>query len=114
MSNTMIKYLIKNKILAILGFYFLFSTTLKAIAGIDICIPCIWKSLFDVHCPGCGLTTAFISLMELNFKIAFATNWMIFIIIPFGLFYAIKDYVKFKRMYIAQKRNNQYPDSQNY
>jgi hypothetical protein len=108
----MIKYIAENKILAIVVFYFLFSAILKAIAGIDICIPCIWKSIFDLHCPGCGLTTAFISLIELNFKVAFATNWMIFIIVPFGLYYVIKDYVKFKRKYNVQKRKNQYSDSQ--
>ena len=101
MSNTIIKYIAKNKILAIVGFYFLFSAILKAVADIDICIPCIWKSIFGVHCPGCGLTTAFISLIKLNFKNAFVTNWLIFIIVPFGIYYMIQDYVKFQEKYNA-------------
>ena len=101
MSNSIIKYIAKNKILTIVGFYFLFSSILKSVADIDICIPCIWKSIFGVHCPGCGLTTAFISLIELNFKNAFATNWLIFIILPFWIYYMIQDYVKFQRKYNA-------------
>lgn len=101
MYNTLIKYLVKNRILAIIGFYFLFSAILKAVSGIDICIPCIWKSIFGFHCPGCGLTTAFISVLELNFKNALETNWLIFIIMPFGIYYLTQDYVKFKSKYNA-------------
>ncbi|MGY8954162.1 MAG: DUF2752 domain-containing protein [Flavobacteriales bacterium] len=101
MSNTIIKYITKNKILSIVCFYFLSSVILKAVADIDICIPCIWKSIFGVHCPGCGLTTAFISLIKLNFNNAFETNWLIFIIVPFGIYYMIQDYVKFQRKYNA-------------
>ena len=101
MSNTIIKYITKNKILSIVCFYFLSSVILKAVADIDICIPCIWKSIFGVLCPGCGLTTAFISLIELNFNNAFETNWLIFIIVPFRIYYMTQDYVKFQRKYNA-------------
>lgn len=93
------KYIAKNKILAIFGVYFISSAMLKVVAGIDICIPCVWKSIFGVHCPGCGLTTAFISMIELNFKNAFEANWLIFIILPLGIYYLVNDYVKFKRKY---------------
>ena len=103
MSNTIIKYIAKNKILAIVGFYFLFSTILKAVSVIDICIPCLWNSTFGVLCPGCGLTTAFISMIELNFKNAFETNWLIFIIVPFGIYYITRDYFKFQRKYKAEQ-----------
>ena len=96
MSNTIIKYITKNKILSIVCFYFLSSVILKAVADIDICIPCIWKSIFGVLCPGCGLTTAFISLIKLNFNNAFETNWLIFIIVPFGIYYMTQDNVKFQ------------------
>ena len=97
MSKTIIKYIAKNKILAILGFYILFSSILKAVSDIDICIPCIWKSIFGIHCPGCGLTTAFISLIELNFKNAFETNWLVFIIVPTSIYYMTQNYIKFQR-----------------
>jgi hypothetical protein len=101
MFNPVIKYLYSNKILAALAFYFLFSSILKAIADIDICIPCLWKSMFGVKCPGCGLTTAFISLIGLDYSKAFENNWLIFLIVPLGIYYITKDYSKFKRKQLA-------------
>lgn len=96
-----IKYIARNKIFAIVGFYFLFSAILKATAEIDICIPCLWKSIFGVQCLGCGLTTAFISLIELDYRKAFESNWLIYIITPFGFYYLTQDYIKFSRKYNA-------------
>ena len=101
MYNTIIKYIVMNRILAIVGFYFLLSAILKPTANIDICIPCLWKSIFGVQCPGCGLTTALMSLIELNFKKASETNWLIFLIVPLGIYYVTRDYVKFSRKYNA-------------
>lgn len=101
MYKTIIKYIARNKICAIVGFYFLFSIILKATAEIDICIPCLWKAIFGVQCPGCGLTTAFISLIELNYRKAFESNWLIYIIVPFVIYYLTQDYIKFSRKYNA-------------
>ena len=101
MYNTIIKYIVMNRILAIVGFYFLFSAILKPTANIDICIPCLWKSIFGVQCHGCGLTTALMSLIELNFKKASETNWLIFLIVPLGIYYVTRDYAKFSREYNA-------------
>jgi hypothetical protein len=77
--------------------YFLFSATLNVLTGIDICIPCIWKTLFDIHCPGCGLTKAFMCILELDFKKALESNWLIFIILPSGGYYLLQDFYKHKR-----------------
>lgn len=101
MSNPVIKYIAINKIIVIVGTYIIFSAILKATTGIDVCIPCLWKTIFGFHCPGCGLTTAFISLMELDFRKAFESNWIIFILVPLGVYYFTKDYVIFKRKYNA-------------
>lgn len=101
MSNLNIQYFTKNMVLAVVGVYIMFSAILKTVSGIDICIPCIWKSLFGINCPGCGLTTAFISLMELNFNHAFEANWLIFIIIPYGIYYLTQDYISFQRKHRA-------------
>jgi hypothetical protein len=101
MPNSIIKYIAENKILAIIGFYFLFSTILKAVADIDVCIPCLWKTIFGFHCPGCGLTTALISLMNLDFRGAFERNWMIFIVMPLGVYYFTNDFIRFKTKYNA-------------
>lgn len=88
-------------VLAAVGVYFMFSAILKTVLGIDICIPCIWKSILGFNCPGCGLTTALISLMELNFNHAFEANWLIFIIIPYAIYSLMQDYISFQRKYRA-------------
>jgi hypothetical protein len=88
-------------VLAAVGVYIMFSAILKTVSGIDICIPCIWKSILGFNCPGCGLTTALISLMELNFNHAFEANWLIFIIIPYGIYYLKQDYISFQRNHRA-------------
>lgn len=95
----LLKYTANNKFTAAIAFYLLFSTVLKAVTDIDICIPCLWKSLFNLHCPGCGLTTAFISILKLNFKNAYETNWLIFVIVPVGIYYITQDFIKFRRKY---------------
>ena len=101
MFNPVTKYIALNKIVVIVGTYFIFSTILKATSGTDVCIPCLWKMIFGFHCPGCGLTTALISLMNLDFRGAFERNWMIFIIMPLGVYYFTNDFIRFKRKYNA-------------
>jgi hypothetical protein len=101
MFNSVRTYINANAIIFCVVTYFFLSATLNALTGIDLCIPCIWKTLFGFHCPGCGLTTAFISILELDFKKAFESNWLIFIIIPFGFFYFIQDFYKHRRKYYA-------------
>lgn len=102
MSNPVVKYIAINKIIVITGAYFFLSAILKAMTGIDVCMPCLWKMIFGFNCPGCGLTTSFISLIELNFMKAFENNWLIFLIVPLGIYYLIKDYNKFKRKYTEE------------
>jgi len=98
-----LQYITKNVVLAAVGVYIMFSAILKTVSGIDICIPCIWKSILGFNCPGCGLTTAFISLMELNLNHAFEANWLIFIIIPYGIYYLMRDYLSFQRKHRVQE-----------
>lgn len=99
MKKILIKYIAQKKILATLCFYFLFSSILNVITGIDICIPCLLKLLFGFKCPGCGLTSAFISILEFNFKKAIESNWLIFIILPYGLYLLINDFIKYKNKF---------------
>lgn len=101
MSNPVTKYIAINKIVVIVGTYFIFSTILKATSGTDVCIPCLWKTIFGFYCPGCGLTTALISLMKLDFRGAFESNWIIFIVMPLGVYYFTNDFIRFKRKYNA-------------
>ncbi len=89
------KYIKANKTFVSVIAYFFFSIILKMTSGINICFPCFWKSVFGFDCPGCGITTAFIYLMKLDFIKAIQSNWLILIIVPFGAYYMIQDYFQF-------------------
>jgi len=97
MLRVSFNYLLQNKIMAIAGLYFLVSSILKSATSIDICIPCLWQTIFGIHCPACGLTTAFVHLLTLDVKGAFDSNWLIFIIIPIGMYFIIKDFYAFHK-----------------
>ena len=89
------KYILENNIVSGFVLYFAFSIGVKLFLSIDILIPCLWKTLFHFHCPGCGLTTAFIEILKLNFVNAFNANPLIFIVLPIGFYCLIKDFNKF-------------------
>lgn len=86
--------------------YILLSAGIKSVSGMDICIPCLWKTVFGFECPGCGLTTALTKLMQFNFSGAINANPLIFIIAPAILFFLMKDFKNFsnrrKKMYAAK------------
>ncbi len=91
------KYIVANYIISIVTFYFIVSILLKIVFSIDILIPCLWKSVFHIECPGCGLTRAFIDILHCNFIDAFNKNPLIFIVLPVGIFYLYFDFIKFKK-----------------
>ncbi len=66
---------------------------------IDICIPCLWTTIFDVHCPGCGLTTATMSMLRLDFPGAWEANPLAFVVVPGLIFYATMDFMQFRKRY---------------
>ncbi|NDB34138.1 MAG: DUF2752 domain-containing protein [Flavobacteriia bacterium] len=85
------RYIRSRALFVGVGIYFLVSTLLKALTGIDICIPCLWHTFFDFHCPGCGLTRAFIELLKFNPRGAFGQNPLIFLVLPAILFFSYQD-----------------------
>ena len=88
-------YISDHKIMGVVLLYFMVSIILKALTPIDICLPCIWKLLFGFKCPGCGLTTAFINLIKMDFKGAKENNPLIYFLVPAGLYFLIWDYRKY-------------------
>jgi hypothetical protein len=68
---------------------------------IDICIPCLWTTIFDVHCPGCGLTTATMSMLRLDFPGAWEANPLAFVVVPGLVFYATMDFLQFRKRYLT-------------
>ena len=53
-------------------------------------VPCLFKTLFNIPCPGCGMTRAFLEIFKFNFSKAFYYNILsiplfIFLIYSFAL-----------------------------
>jgi hypothetical protein len=89
------KYSAHNLIFSLVGGYFLLSILLIIFFNINIGIPCLFRYFSGFKCPGCGLTHAFIHLLKLEFKEAFAENKFVFIVAAAGLYYIIKDFIAF-------------------
>ena len=62
-------------------------------------VPCLFLYLFDVHCPGCGMTRAFINVLRLDFYNAFYMHPMIFAM-PLVLVYYFADWRLFKQKWL--------------
>ena len=43
---------------------------------------CLWRRLFGVNCPGCGMTRAMSHLAHLDFEMAWRSNMFVFIVAP--------------------------------
>jgi hypothetical protein len=84
-----------KKLLFFAGSYFFTSALAKAFTPADFCIPCLWNLLFGVRCPGCGLTTAFVALVRLDFLAAYESNALIFILLPLGWYLVAVDFSRY-------------------
>ena len=62
--------------------FILTSVLSKAYLGVGFTIPCVFTTLLDVRCPGCGLTTAAVALAHLDPVTAFDANPLIFVVAP--------------------------------
>lgn len=98
-------YLGTNKLTTLVAIYFGASILVKILFSIDILIPCLWKSIFHVECPGCGLTRSFIELLHCNFLGAYKYNPLIFIVLPAALYYIYNSIVEIRRKLDAQAQN---------
>lgn len=56
---------------------------------LDIGIPCVYYELSGLYCPGCGITRATFSLLQLDFYQAIRYNAFVIIIIPLVGLYVI-------------------------
>ncbi|MBK7866449.1 MAG: DUF2752 domain-containing protein [Ignavibacteriales bacterium] len=69
----------------ILASYFAIGIVVQIIFGLDILPPCLFTTLFDISCPGCGITRASVHLVKFEFSSAWHTNPFIYLIAPFFL-----------------------------
>jgi hypothetical protein len=52
---------------------------------------CVFRTLFGVCCPGCGMTHAFCSVLHGQFALAFAYNPLVIIAFPFFANMAVRN-----------------------
>lgn len=74
-----------------------------AIFGIGI--PCPIRSITGFKCPGCGVSRMAISLLRLDFASAWNANPVILLMIPFGIYIAVKmsiSYVRFNKKTLSK------------
>lgn len=62
-------------------------------------IPCFFKSIFHIPCPGCGMTRALLSVLNFDFASAISYNFMIFAM-PLLYLYFLYDGELFKKKQI--------------
>ena len=48
-----------------------------------ICLPCPFRLVTHLKCPGCGVTHMFLSLLHLDIKAAFEANAVLLCLLPF-------------------------------
>ncbi len=71
-------------------------------------IPCLFRLKTGLMCPSCGITRMFVSMFDLDFKSAFEYNRLMFVLLPFFVYYTIKgccDYVRYGTI-IMKKADN--------
>lgn len=96
MKKRLIKVIIRDVLLLLIliGYYFLNKKT-------GFYIPCIFHEITGYKCPGCGITHLVFALLKLNIHEAFISNPLVFIYMPFIIFY----FVYLDYLYIYDKKD---------
>lgn len=71
-------------------------------------IPCIFKKVFNISCPTCGLTRSIISLLNLDIHSSLNYNILgipIFLFITVSIVFSIIDIIRNKTVYIDKLLN---------
>lgn len=91
----------KKKLFFVLFFIFtaILYTVIVLQTGYNI--PCFFKKITTLKCPGCGITTMYINIFKFNFRKAFLSNPVIFCLQPL-IYYEI---IKIIYNYIFEKEN---------
>lgn len=77
-------------LLILIGYFFL-----NRLASIYI--PCLFHEITGLHCPGCGVTRMFHSLLKLEIYQAFRYNPFLFCLLNLYLIYKLLSYIYYKK-----------------
>ena len=69
-------------LLIVIGLYFLYTKKI-------IVIPCLFHEVTSLYCPGCGMSRALISLVQLNIYQAIRYNALVIVLVPVFIIYLI-------------------------
>lgn len=94
-------YLRRNRVMTAAVVYFGGGLALMRLIGIDVLPPCLWKLMTHIDCPGCGLTTAMLHLLRLDPAAAYASNPLVFLVLPAVFAYLLRDFLRFSRTHAA-------------
>ena len=89
-------------VLFFIGYYFIFTKT-------GYGIPCLFHEITGLYCPGCGFTRMLFALVRFKIPEAFGYNQLLFILLPFLVFYFIYNiylYITAKKDKILKKIPN--------
>ncbi len=64
-------------------------------------IPCLFRLVTGLYCPGCGITRMFLAISRFDFAAAFRSNSLVFLLLPYGIFTYVRHYV-----YLIGKREH--------
>ncbi|WP_343559890.1 DUF2752 domain-containing protein [Sphingobacterium sp.] len=106
MAYLVLKYLQIHWIYTIVIGYFGTAIALYMLSDIHILIPCLWKTITGYECPGCGMTTAFIALLHMQWADAWSANPMIYAIVPVFMCLILRDFWRFRNRQIDSLQNN--------
>ncbi len=62
-----------------------------------IMIPCVFREITGLRCPGCGVTHMSVELMHMHYREAFNANQALFVLLPVFLFFFIKIVARYIR-----------------
>ncbi|MDR0263254.1 MAG: DUF2752 domain-containing protein [Sphingobacterium sp.] len=97
MIYILLKYLKYHWIYSLVLGYFGIAISLYLFMDIHILVPCLWKAVSGYDCPGCGLTTALIALLRLEWREAWLENPLIYMLVPLLTVLILRDFVAFWR-----------------
>ena len=80
----------KKKITITIIFLILLITYLYLGNKLNVYINCPIKEITGLYCPGCGITRMLQAILQLNFYQAFRYNPLLFISLPFFIFFTIE------------------------
>ena len=80
----------KKKITITIIFLILLISYLYLVNKLNIYINCPIKEITGLYCPGCGITRMLQAILQLNFYQAFRYNPLLFISLPFFIFFTIE------------------------